>query len=123
MRHRFGIALGVLLAISSVSLVAADNNKSGSAGVFTGQITDSICARSGSHADTMRLSKDMGTTPFQCTLICVGKGAKYVLYDPKSKKTYRLSDQTQAGRFAGKDVRVTGVLKKNEIEVSSIQEQ
>ena len=122
MRQLSGIVLGLLLAIGSTSLVAADN-KSGTPGVFTGQITDSICARSGSHADTMRLSKDMGTTPLQCTLICVGKGAKYVLYDPKSKKTYRLSDQTQAGKYAGKDVKVTGVLKKNEIAVTAIQEQ
>lgn len=122
MRHRFGLVLGVFLALGSISLPAADN-KSAASGVFTGQITDSICARSGSHADTMRLSKDMGTTPFQCTLICVGKGAKYVLYDPKSKKTYRLSDQTQAGKYAGRDVKVTGVLKKNEISVASIEPQ
>ena len=122
MRHRFGIVLGILVAFGSIAVLAADN-KPGASGVFSGQITDSICARNGSHADTMRLSKDMGTTPLQCTLICVGKGAKYVLYDPKSRKTYRLSDQTQAGKYAGKDVKVTGVLKKNEIEVSSIQEQ
>ena len=121
MRHRFGVVLVLSLAIGSTLFATADDRAA--SGVFTGQITDSICARTGSHADTMRLSKDMGTTPFQCTLICVGKGAKYVLYDPKTKKTYRLSDQTQAGKFAGRDVKVTGSLKKNEITVSSIEPQ
>lgn len=122
MRHRRGVVLAVLLVVGSTSLLAADNKPPASS-VFAGQVTDSICARSGSHAETMRLSKDMGDSPFQCTLICVGKGAKYVLYDPKTKKTYRLSDQTQAGKYAGRDVRVTGVLKKNEITVSSIEPQ
>lgn len=122
MRHRFGVVLGIMLVVGSTSLLAADN-KAASSGVFTGQITDSICARNGSHAETMRLSKDMGDTPFQCTLICVGKGAKYVLYDPKARKTYRLSDQSQAGKYAGRDVKVTGALKKNEITVASIEPQ
>jgi hypothetical protein len=120
MRARLGILLGFLIVSAALSL--ADDKRADN-GVFTGQITDSICARNGSHAETMRLSKDMGETPLQCTLICVGKGAKYVLYDPKHKKTYRLSDQTQAGKFAGRDVRVTGVLKKNEITVASIELQ
>ena len=83
--------------------------------VFTGTITDSMCANA-DHA-LMR----MGPTYAECTKACVEEhDAKYVLYD--GKQTYELSDQRTPEQFAGQKVRVTGT--KNEkmkmIQVQSI---
>lgn len=113
-------ALFCAIMLSSVLGLAGDNAGS----KYTGVITDSICARAGSHNEAMRISKDMGHTAAQCTVACVEQqGAKYVLYDAASKKIYRLSDQVKPKKFAGQAVKVTGTLKKNEIEVQSIEAQ
>ena len=85
--------------------------------VFTGTITDSMCANA-NHAP-MR----MGPTDAECTKACVEEhDAKYVLYD--GKQTYELSDQRAAEKFAGQKVRVTGTKddKKKMIRVESIAE-
>ncbi len=88
---------------------------------FTGQISDSICARDGSHKETMSQSKDMGKTSAACATACVDRlNAKFVLFNPKTKKIYELTDQAQARKFAGKDVKVTGSLQKDKINVKSI---
>src|SRR5260221_13688476 len=69
--------------------------------VFTGAITDSMCANA-DHA-----SMRMGPTDAECTKACVEEhDAQYVLYD--GRQTYELSDQRAAERFAGQKVRVTG---------------
>lgn len=103
---------------------AEEKDSKGTSGTFTGQISDSICARAGSHNEAMSMNKDMGKSPADCTVICVDHmNAKFVLFDPKSKKIYRLSDQAQARKFAGKNVKVSGTLNKNEIAVSSIEQQ
>ena len=83
--------------------------------VFTGTITDSMCANA-DHAP-MR----MGPTDAECTKACVEEhDAKYVLYD--GKQAYELSDQRTAEKFAGQKVRVTGTKddKKKMIQVESI---
>ena len=83
--------------------------------VFTGTITDSVCARA-DHAP-MR----MGPTDAECAKACVEEhDAKYVLHD--GKQTYELSDQRTAEKFAGQKVRVTGTKneKKKVIQVESI---
>ena len=118
MRSRTALLCAIL--VSSVLGLADDSGRS----TFNGVITDSICARAGSHNEAMRMSKDMGHTPAECTVACVEQqGAKYVLYDAKSKKIYRLSDQVKPKKFAGQPVKVTGTLKKNEIQVQSIEAQ
>ena len=114
------ILFGAVLMFTFAVVHAADK-PAGEASVVSGVITDSICARAGSHDEAMHMSKDMGKTAAQCTIACVDKmGAKYVLYDAKSKKTYRLSDQALAKKFAGQPVKVSGVLNKNQIQVQSI---
>lgn len=108
-----------LILVSAVSMSVAGNSTGQT--VFKGSITDSICARAGSHSEAMDMSKDMGKTAAQCTIACVEQhGAKYVLFVPEGKKTYRLSDQNLAKKFAGQSVKVAGTLNKNEIEVQSI---
>jgi hypothetical protein len=65
---------------------------------FRGEIQDSECAGSASHADT------------ECTLECVRKGAQFVLYDSANNEVYRLDDQMKPGEFAGQKVILTGTL-------------
>ena len=83
--------------------------------VFTGTITDSMCANA-DHAP-MR----MGPTDAECTKACVEEhDAKFVLYD--GKQAYELSDQRAAEKSAGQKVRVTGTMdaKTRIIHVKSI---
>lgn len=118
MRFRSMVGCAMLLA-GAVAGFSADTN--GSSSTITGVITDSICARAGSHQEAMRMNRDMGNTASECTIACVEhQGAKYVLYDSQNKKIYRLSNQALPRNFAGQAVKVTGTLKKNEIEVQSI---
>lgn len=94
-----------ILAISSGLALAQ------SARTFTGTISDSACG----------LAHMMpGDTPKQCTLECVHMGAKFVLADSAHHKVYALSDQAQAGAFAGRNVVVTGTLNGAVIEVKTI---
>ena len=50
-------------------------------------------------------------------------GGKYVLKDNATKMTYSLDDQTQAKKFEGQSVKVTGMLdaQSNTIHVSLIE--
>ena len=83
--------------------------------MFTGTITDSMCAE-GDHS-RMR----MGSNDAECTIACVAAhGALYVLYN--GKDVYTLSDQQTPEKFAGKKVTVTGKLKTDTktIEVEAI---
>lgn len=71
--------------------------------VFTGTITDSMCANA-DHAP-MR----MGPTDAECTKACAEEhDAKFMLYD--GRQAYELSDQKAAEKFAGRKVRVTGTV-------------
>ncbi len=51
-------------------------------------------------------------------------GEQFILREDSSKTAYHLDDQQSAGKFAGKRVRVTGVLdaSNNTIRVQSIEE-
>ena len=83
--------------------------------MFTGTITDDMCAR----ADHSQMK--MGPTDADCVKACVAAhGASYVLFDGKS--VYTLSDQKAPEKFAAQKVTVTGTLdaKTNKIAVRSI---
>ena len=109
--------IALVMGLLTLGAVATAQQNS----TFTGQISDSICSRAGSHTDTMEMSKDMGKTAASCTVACVDRlNAKFVLWNQKTKKIYDLSDQAQARKFAGKNVRVTGSLDKSKINVKSI---
>lgn len=88
---------------------------------FSGEIMDSGCAKSGSHA-AMQASH-AGLTAKACTDACVKNGAKYVLYDAAHKKVYQLDDQKKTAEYAGDKVKVSGTLDKgtSTIHVSGIQ--
>jgi len=79
---------------------------------FTGTVTDSMCG--GNHK-----GMNMGADD-KCVTECVKAGAKYTLWD--GKENYALSDQTTAGKFPAKKVKVTGTLDaaSKTIQVTSI---
>ena len=96
MKQLAGVFVGCLLVVSFS--VAAQKDRS-----FTGEITDSACATMGSHAG-------MGKPAKECALACVGRGAKFVLFNAAAKMTYQLDDQKNPSQFAGSKVVVTGTL-------------
>jgi uncharacterized protein DUF5818 len=81
---------------------------------YVGVITDTMCA--GDHA-AMKVTPDA-----KCVNDCVqdGKTFQYALLD--GSKVYKLSDQETPARFAGRRVKVTGVLyaKTNILKVERI---
>lgn len=89
------------ILISAASMWAAS---------VTGTVTDSMC---GADHKSMNMGSDG-----KCVTECVKMGAKYALYD--GKKTYTLSDQKAAAKFAAKKVTVTGTVNGATIEVTSI---
>jgi hypothetical protein len=66
-----------------------------------GVVMDSMCAKLGGHS--VKGYSSTGTNnPRDCTIACVRRGAKYVLRS--AGKTYPLSDQRQAARYAGQSI-------------------
>lgn len=79
---------------------------------FVGNISDSMCGLK--HMMPGESDKD-------CTLACVKAGSKYVLADVANGKIYQLSDQKKPEQFAGQKVKVTGSVKGDMINVTSIE--
>jgi uncharacterized protein DUF5818 len=99
----------VLIAVVTAPATFADNSKT-----YVGVITDTMCA---TNHKPMNVSPDA-----KCVKECVRDGTtyKYALADGKS--VYTLSDQETPAQFAGKRVKVTGVLytKTNILKVDAI---
>ena len=117
------LSLIATLVLASASFAAPKEK------TFKGEIMDSQCSMSGSHA--MMLKKEgMGDKDSNdpmakkmCTAKCVKMGGKYVLFDASKKKVYALDDQTKPAEFAGQNVKVKGTYDKasKTIHVSSIK--
>jgi hypothetical protein len=88
---------------------------------FTGEITDTLCAKAGSHDQMMQDMKSMGRDKATCTQKCIQLGAKYVLFDASKGVVYNLDDQDKAEKLAGHKVHVSGTLQKKSIKVSSME--
>jgi hypothetical protein len=87
---------------------------------LNGELMDSICAPTGSHATTMARTPGMGSDSETCTKKCVAMGAKYVLYDPATHAVYSVDNQDKMAQFAGHKVLVRGIIEGSAIEVRSI---
>lgn len=106
----------VLFAVSVCQAASArpaqDQNSSGK--TFSGVVMDSACAQMGSHSqmeskEGMKSSDRLtGEEARKCTEACVKNGSTYVLYNPRNKTTYQLSDQDKAKMYAGDWVKVKG---------------
>jgi hypothetical protein len=110
---KLALTLGGMLILVGPTLAAPADR------TFTGEIMDSACAAMGSHSAMM--GKEGGSKA--CTTTCVKGGAKYVLYDSATKKTYQLDDQTRPEQFAGEKVKVMGTYDRasKTIHVTSIK--
>jgi hypothetical protein len=109
-------------ALLASSLVAA----LGQSGEMTpkivrGEVTDTICVKSGSHDQMMAKMPMMGSDKATCTRRCAEMGGKYVLYDEVNKKIYNLDDQARVSTFAGQRVRIAGIVERSNIRVRDVE--
>ena len=106
------LGVAALSASPSTTVAAVDTAE------FRGVVTDNNCDN-GDHSHMK-----MGDTDAECTVACINAhGASYVLFDGKT--AYTLSDQQSPEKFAGKKVKVVGLLDANKkiIQVSSISQE
>jgi hypothetical protein len=120
MKIRF-VRLSLFLSTGLVALQlwAGQLNQSGRQ-VFTGEVTDTFCAKNKSHEEMMNENKTMGRDKQTCAQKCAQIGAKYVLLDASKGTVYQLDDQAKAAAFAGQEVRVVGTVENNLLKIASI---
>ena len=112
----------LVLSLLVLSLLALSEQSGHDTQTFTGEVMDSICTPSGSHASTMAKMPGMGKDSETCTKECVALGAKYMLYDQTSHRVYSVNQPDKLARFAGHKVRMTGTLAGNKINVADVNE-
>ena len=102
-------ALVVFLSMAAFSnLHAFDARKQ----TFTGEVGDAMCGR-----------KHMDGTSAQCTRACVARGSNFALIVGEKIYILQTNDKSALATLdqqAGKNATVTGVLKDDTIEVSSV---
>jgi len=105
--------LKTILMAMTLSMVSAGVGKSPD--TWVGRISDSVCgARHMSSEDGKPL------TARDCTLACVRKGAQYVLI--AEGRVYTLvPGGVDLSRYAGRGVRLTGVLAGETITISTVR--
>jgi hypothetical protein len=101
----------VVLAVASLSLPLAAQGKQ----TYVGIVTDTMCARD-------HKAMNHSGPEDKCVRDCVGDGSRYKYSLADAKGVYVLSDQETPAKFAGKKVKVTGVLypKTNVLKVEAI---
>ena len=121
-----------LIRTSSLSFVAAllmfplwtvsGHSNPAAPKTITGEVTDTICAPSGSHAAMMAKMPNMGHDSATCAKQCAQIGGKYAVIDDSTKQVYTVADQSKVEAFAGQKVRVTGTLEGNKINVTEVNQ-
>jgi len=119
-KHFVNTSLKLAMLVFSVPALLWSGQLAQQSKTFTGEVTDSICAPSGSHSATIAKTPGMGNDSVTCTKKCVSMGAKYVLLDPSSQAMYTIEDPDKVSQFAGHKVKVTGTLNGNAINVTNI---
>lgn len=117
-RNPFPILAAALIAIplwAGMRPPSAASSKT-----FTGEVTDTLCAQTGSHATMMAKMPSMGGDSANCTKKCAAIGANYALVDTSTKRVYVLDPSPKIQALAGKRVRLTGTLEGNKINVSTV---
>jgi hypothetical protein len=108
--------LGLMTLAAGLSAQKISRISTGTSELFTGEITDSLCA-DGHHVDVFKRQKN-------CVLTCVRfEGAEFVLYTSGTMHEYKLDDQQLPAAYAGQEVIVTGTFDKstNAIHVISMR--
>ena len=100
-----------LLAAASLSLPLTAQQKQ----TYTGIVTDTMCNRD-------HKAMNHNGPEDKCVLDCAGNGGTYKYALADAKGIYVLSDQETPAKFAGKKVKVVGVLypKTNILKVESM---
>jgi len=112
-KHRFRIVLSLLVVILLATCSFGKENKDNIV-TLHGAIEDSQCAynvHSEGHSHDWMIKKHVegANDPKSCTQHCVrDMGGNFVLV--VKNEVYRLADQNLAGKFAGENVKATGVL-------------
>lgn len=114
--HRFRIVLSFATVILLASIAFSKDNKDTKDNMVTlhGAIEDSQCAynvHSDGHSHDWMIKKHVegANDARSCTQHCVHDlGGNFVLV--VKNDVYRLADQDLAGKFAGENVKVTGIL-------------
>jgi len=114
-------AAGLVLCIARLSFAADDEVKT-----YRGEVADSQCALNvhsltHSHQEMLK-SKSMGGDSASCARYCTTYlGGTFVL--SVKKDIYHLDDQTAVQRFAGRRVKVSGILdpKSKTIHVVNVE--
>jgi len=104
----------------SLPLWTVSASSGGTTKTFTGEVTDTFCAKNGSHLQMMAKMPGMGRDNESCTKVCAQIGAKYVLYDKAHNAVYKLGNQAKVEAFAGRSVRITGALEGDSINVINV---
>lgn len=122
MRNRRMMLL-MLVAVMGISMAAFG------ASTFSGDIMDNGCAGMGTHSAMEKMhhlppsSALTGKEARTCTLACVKAGGHFVLYNPATKKVYKLDPESGAQPYAGEHVTVTGTLSGDTIQVTKISKR
>ena len=106
-RNSFTCMLTVVWCVLAASPFAGAQQQS-----WVGYVTDTHCGTN------CQVTKNM-TPDLKCIRRCVKKGSKYGLWS--GNKVYVLEPQTEATRFAAKNVKVTGTLSGDTIRIAAIE--
>lgn len=80
--------------------------------MWTGYVTDTHCGTN------CQVTKNM-TPDLKCIRLCVKRGSKYGLWS--GNKVYVLDPQSEAAKYAAKNVNVTGTIYGDTIRATSIE--
>lgn len=105
-RIMFILAFGVCCSLAVISYATSKQ------ATWAGYVTDTHC---GTHCQVMSQMKP----DLNCVRLCVKKGSKYGLWS--GHHVYVLEPQAKAASFAAENVRVSGLLTGNTIQIVSIR--
>ena len=105
------LSAAAILLVAGVGMAAPKQAKTSKAKAWVGYVTDSMCTSKGVEA----------MTNADCVKKCIDAGAKYVLYDTRTKKVYQLDPQSDVAEHATHHVRVSGTLEGDTIHVESVK--
>lgn len=105
-------------SVAFCALLTATDSSAQQVQIFRGVIADSMCATAAGHTPMLRPRETMA----ECTIECVKKGAKFVLFSSDNRVVYQLDDQNRPRAFAARMVAVIGDLDSDTgtIRVSDI---
>lgn len=102
------VLLAMACSLSVTQLFAADGSQT-----LTGKVSDAMCGAK--HA--------MAGKDADCTRACVSKGSQYALVVGDKVYTLKTSDKAaldQLNKLAGANAKVTGTVKGDNVEVTSV---